>query len=121
MLLLLVAAGVAFMHTLGHPSGAGGHANGTTHRAAHAAPVMPDAPIAAEVTGDDPLIGFDPMAVCLAVLLGGFVLVLAALILARRRAAAGQTRAWSARAANVRAPPGAMFGLRLANLSVLRT
>lgn len=120
-LLILVAVGVAFMHTLGHPSSSGGHAGGATHHAAVAGHPMADSPVVVALAGDDTGMGFDPMTVCLAVLLGGVVLLLAALVLMRPGTAAGHDRARRTHSRNGRAPPPPTVGLRLADLSVVRT
>jgi hypothetical protein len=120
-LLILVAVGVAFMHTLGHPSSSGGHAGGATHHAAVASHPLADSPAVVAFAGDDGAVGFDPMTVCLAVLLGGFVLLFAALVLMRSGTAASHDRARRAHSRNGRAPPPTTVGLRLADLSVLRT
>jgi len=120
MLLILVAVGVAFMHTLGHPSG-GGHTGGATHHAAAASLTMADSSAVVAVAGDDAAMGFDPMTVCLAILFGGFVLLLAALVLAWPGAATGRSRTAGRHPRNGRAPPPPTVGLRLADLSVSRT
>jgi acyl dehydratase len=118
MLLILIAAGVAFMHTLGHHP-----ADATHHRVAvgHAITDAAEMTVATAVTGDDAPMSLDPMAVCLAILFGGLVLLVAALIMAWRRTAAGQTRARGVHTHHGPAPPRPTFGLRLADLSVLRT
>jgi len=121
MLLILVAVGVAFMHTLGHPSSSGGHNGGATHHAMTVSAPMADSPAVVAGAGDDTPMGFDPMTVCLAVLIGGFVLLLAALVLTWPGMAAGRDRARRAHPRNGRAPPTLTVGLRLADLSVLRT
>jgi hypothetical protein len=118
MLLILIAAGVAFMHTLGHqPAGATHHGVAVGHAITDAAEMM----VATAVTGDDAPMSLDPMTVCLAILFGGLVLLVAAFIMAWRRTAAGQSRARGVHTHHGPAPPRPTFGLRLADLSVLRT
>jgi hypothetical protein len=136
--LLMVAAlavGVASMHTLGHSSG-GGHGG-----AAHPPCAMSSAPpgavpmayasdhavAAVATTGRTALhcrdVNLDPLAVCLAILLGfALVALIAALAGGCRRwvSSAGDPRAAVALAR--RGPPRPVpIGLRLADLSVLRT
>jgi hypothetical protein len=82
---------------------------------------MADSAAVVAFAGDDTAMGFDPMTVCLAVLIGGFVLLLAALVLTWPRMAAGRDRARRTHLRNGRAPPTLPVGLRLADLSVVRT
>jgi hypothetical protein len=126
LLMVLVAAGLGMMHTLGHASGE--HARATGHHASmplwptHATAVLTTevADTAADV-GNDITGGFDPMTVCLAVLLAGFVVLLAALIVSDRRTLTRPDELRVALARGGRAPPGPALGLLLADLSVRRT
>ncbi|MFF0410901.1 hypothetical protein ACFYUY_10695 [Kitasatospora sp. NPDC004745] len=139
--LLLLAAlllGLVTMHTLGHP--AGGHGpggNGTgapghaaaaaPHRATAAQPGEPAAPHpptagrpAGSATAHPAAAGTDPMSVCLAVLVGWTLLLLAAGPLPHRdRDAAAAVRARLLAAVRALPPPGG-GRILLARLSVLR-
>jgi hypothetical protein len=126
LLIALVAAGLGMMHTLGHARGE--HAGVTGHHVSM--PTWPTHEMAtltsavggsAAVAGDDAIAGFDPMTVCLAVLFAGFVILLVALLAGNRRASGQPNGLWVALARGGRAPPAPALGLRLANLSVLRT
>jgi hypothetical protein len=124
LMLFLLAAGVAGMHTLGHA--AGEHAAAGHGPAVH---VMGDAgccgdpaamPMAA--TGRAPGMPMtDPTLMCLAIL-GAAALICVALILLARRGsstlAATTTRFFVLRPG--RGPPRALLGLTIADLSVLR-
>ncbi|WP_432831337.1 DUF6153 family protein [Dactylosporangium sp. CA-092794] len=133
-LLLATLLGLTAMHTLGH---AGPHLAGD-HRhppvAEHAAVMPVAAALSAAVTGcagggcADMLLGsghghggMDGWAVCLAVLVAFAVIVLTAMLLARRGATTTAAGLRAARHAGPRAPPPRPFGLALATVSVLRT
>ncbi|NUO59138.1 MAG: hypothetical protein HOV78_20955 [Hamadaea sp.] len=138
LLLLLLAAGVAGMHTLGHASHATTHSPGmSAHVSAHvSAVVSAGSGMSAESWGEirpgtvirwesgsghhGPMT--DPTVMCLAVL-GGVALIAFALILLFRKAAAARVRPTQppARGNNLgRGPPRTPVGLLLADLSVLR-
>ena len=126
LLLLLVVAGVAGMHTIGHPVGSGHGAIGDEPQVAQmnlgASDAMPSLPpdrrVGAPATG----MVMNPLDVCLAVLVGTVVLFHAA---PAARLGRGATLAQLLVAAAVRTgrgPPGrVLFGLTLAELSVQRT
>jgi hypothetical protein len=120
------------MHTIGHPSESGPGMTG--HGAAmtgHGATSMPPAD-RAEAGDAGPARGWqaydpgermvmDPRDVCVAVLVSGLLLLLAALLTWVRRAPSGQRPATTARLRSGRGPPVPRLGLRLADLSVWRT
>ncbi|MFB9445869.1 hypothetical protein Dvina_32240 [Dactylosporangium vinaceum] len=125
MLLLATLFGLAAMHTLGHH---GPHLSLGHHHRDHPAVMAEDAPAtaavmraAAELTapirGGDRPSGWD---LCVAVLVAFTVLLLAALLLRARRAAATPSRAGRSSPAQPRGPPVRRFGLSLATVSVLR-
>ena len=123
--LVILAAmlfGIVAMHTLGHPGrGHGGHGPQLTagqpmaghHHAVAAGSAHATAdPVAAE--------GMDPMAVCLAVLVGWtLVLLLVGPLLRRSGDAAAELRARMLRAVRAQPPPGG-GRILLGRLSVLR-
>ncbi|MFI9157760.1 DUF6153 family protein [Kitasatospora aureofaciens] len=122
--LVILAAllfGIVAMHTLGHPGrGHGGHGPQLTagqpmagHHAVAAGSAHATAdPVAAE--------GMDPMAVCLAVLVGWtLVLLVVGPLLRRSGDAAAELRARLLRAVRAQPPPGG-GRILLGRLSVLR-
>jgi hypothetical protein len=113
LLLVLVAAGVGLMHTLGHPSVE--HCPG--HGTVLSAPVM----VGAGAADDGGAGHFNPTDVCLATLLGGMLVLLAALLAAIRHEVAGGGGVRRVRWRAGRGPPVRPFGLLIADLSVLRT
>lgn len=134
LLVVLLAVGIAGMHTLGHPSGGhGGHAPADTTRQTHGEAVQAPplrlashAAMAALTAGQMVLRGadvtLDPSSVCMAILAG---LALAALIAALARRARRTSRAPRLAVAGFRSsgrgPPRASpVGLVIAHLSVLR-
>jgi hypothetical protein len=122
LLVVLVALGVAGMHTLGHPRG-GGHGSGAPAGTAH---MTEPAPAAMDVAGEVVVhgwdLGLDPSSVCLAILV---VFSVAALLTAlllrggRRPPPTGRHRRLIAPAGRG-PPPPVSVGSRLADLSVLR-
>ena len=127
LMLLLLAAGVAGMHTLGHA--AGGHT--TTHATAHspAVHVMQDSdccgaaaavPVAAN--GHRPEAPMtDPTVMCLAILGAAVLIAFALVMLSRPGPTTPPTASTSAITLRPgRGPPRALLGLTLADLSVLR-
>ncbi len=129
LLLVLVAFGVAGMHTMGHPSDS--HAT-MTMAASHGTPAMPEpamnaaAPI--HVAGVA-LVGLptpgggslDPTEVCLAILTAvGLAVLIACALRAVRAAGGGVAPVPAVFAALGRGPPPPALGLVLADLSVLR-
>lgn len=125
VLLLLVAIGVAGMHTLGHPtihSHGGGHGASTRVGyeqmidAAHLAAVS-----VANVDLQGSVVPLNPLEVCLAVLVAGLVLLVAAIVVARLRRGVPDGHLRAALAVAGRGPPRrASAGLLLARLSVMR-
>jgi disulfide bond formation protein DsbB len=131
LFVLLVAAGIAGMHTLGHPS-SGGHGSATHSAtpAAHQAPlghqavhIMTVATSASEVALGGTDMSLDPSTVCLAILVAfGLAALLAALVIGERHTAPPVRYLRGAAALAGRGPPLSLrVGLRLADLSVLRT
>ncbi len=129
LLLVLVAFGVAGMHTMGHPSDS--HAT-MTMAASHGtsatrSPAM-NAAAPIQVAGVElvglpiPGGGFDPTEVCLAILTAvGLAVLLACALGAMRAAGGGVAPIPAVFAALGRGPPlRPALGLVLANLSVLR-
>ncbi|MFE6052926.1 hypothetical protein ACFQ6N_19390 [Kitasatospora sp. NPDC056446] len=150
LLLVALLFGVVTMHTLGHPVGGHGDSHGSGHegsssrvvavqpppghhgmpagqvraepvRAASAGPTFADLtsvdPVSAVPVSAD---GMDPMAVCLAVLVGWTLLLLVAGPLLRRSGdAAAEVRARLLRAVRALPPPGG-GRILLNRLSVLR-
>jgi hypothetical protein len=128
LLLVLVAFGVAGMHTTGHPSdGHGTRIMVVSHEAsAMQAPVM-NAPV--QVAGAGLVVlprsgggGFDPSEVCLAILTAvGLAVLIACALLAVRSVRGGGAPVPAVLAALGRGPPPwRCHGLVLADLSVLR-
>lgn len=131
LLLILVAFGIAYMHTVGHSSH-GGHecGGGRAMIHAHQPPAGPAAAAVAMVNMTVAAVGpgcgtgaeLDPFTVCLAILVAGVVVLLATLSVAGRRLLPLHGRFRSAPAITERGPPDPPgLGLRLADLSVLRT
>lgn len=134
LLLILVAFGIACMHTLGHPHSHGGHdcaGQPPAIMGAHQPPAGPHTGAAAAAGITAATIGpaacgtgmlLDPFTVCLAILVAGLVVLLAALVMAGRRLRSlrGHIRA-ALVVAGRGPPPRPGLGLRLADLSVLRT
>lgn len=128
LLVLLVLTGVFGMHTLGHPT-SGSHCDVVDAAAAHeiggSMPFMAGpASYALTAPHDDGGTGvvLHPLEVCLAVLTAALLLVLAVLLAAsQRRQGLADARFHPGLAAAGRAPPEAVvFGLRVADLSVMR-
>lgn len=111
MLLVLLAFGVAGMHTLGHPAD-----HPTAGHAIHSV-------VQAAASGDMPdRMGMNPADVCLAVLtVFGLLVLVSALLRQARRVADSTTALPSAAIPAGRGPPTRTgMGLILADLSVLR-
>lgn len=124
---LLVATGVAGMHTLGHPTTHGhGDAQRSSGAVAHeqmidAAQVVAVAVTASYATTHGPVLPMNPVEVCLAILVAGLILLLAAIVVARLRRGLSDGHLRAALAVNGRGPPAcASAGLLLADLSVMR-
>lgn len=119
-LLLATLLGLTAMHTLGHtgPHPAGDHVamSATTACAGDGCGRLLTVAGAGHEHG-----GMDGWAVCVAVLVAFAVVVLAAMLLVRRRAGVTTVSGRPARSAGPRAPPPRPFGLALATVSVLRT
>ncbi|MER7497832.1 DUF6153 family protein [Streptomyces pharetrae] len=120
LLVVVLALGVFVMHTLGHPddsSGAASHSVSHTRTPAHSSADHPSDP-SAPPASHGPGMAMDMGSLCLAVLLGGWVL--ATLL----RAALTRRREWSAgllaRITVVRRPHPPPRGPDLTRLSVLR-
>ena len=124
VLLLLMVAGVAGMHTIGHPTDSGHAVN--SHGAAQTmamAPAEPTSGPAMFLKADkpDPRMVMHPLNVCVAVLVGGILLLLAALLI-RRQTRTEPCSVTSTRIRAGRGPPrSVLLGLTLADLSVQRT
>ncbi|HEX5997400.1 MAG TPA: DUF6153 family protein [Jiangellales bacterium] len=127
-LVLLVLAGVFGMHTLGHPTG-GSHCDmvdsAAIHEVGESMPLMAGPALYALTAPDDdggPGVVLHPLEVCLAILTAALLLVLAVLLAAsQRRQGLADGRFHPGLAASGRAPPEAVvFGLRVADLSVIR-
>ncbi len=136
LLLIVLALGIAGMHTLGHPrhgpahqggpmiagpAPAAGHRYAATHPVAQIraeAPLWIPAPesVSGSKGGFPPL---DPASICLAVLTGVLILLLAAAVASARRFPRASTTA-AASAPRVARPPPRRTASRLACLSVLR-
>jgi hypothetical protein len=127
LLLVVTAIGIAGMHTLGHPGDAG--TGGSVHTAA-----MPlgeesmaeavGAAMTVVISGDMHGTGMrmDPFNVCVAILVGGLLALLVALLIRDRRRRMPDSDAPTALALAGRGPPKpSRLGLRLADLSVQRT
>jgi hypothetical protein len=129
LLIVLLALGVAWMHTFGHSQDHPVPAAGTGHMAAKAFPVMaaPDQATAAAVqlpTVKSPMPPTEPMDICLAVLTAiGFAVALVARLATRKIGSGTPTRYGPAWTTATRGPPGRIpsTARRLASLSVLRT
>ncbi|GAB7185851.1 hypothetical protein ATKI12_5682 [Kitasatospora sp. Ki12] len=125
LLLAALLLGVLTMHTLGHPvAGHGGHHRGDDRvTAAQQLPehhTMAAEPVPASATDPASADGMDPMAVCLAVLVGwALALLVAGHLLRRSGDAAAEVRARLLRAVRALPPPGGGRTL-LTRLSVLR-
>jgi hypothetical protein len=136
LLLLLVLTGVAGMHTIGHPVGADHSASGHSSVAASAnghgsepidvmpADTMPaDAmPVAWRVDEHGTGIVMNPLDLCIAILVAGILLLLAAALDRMRRGGAYEHHIVATMGRAGRGPPSrGRFGLTLADLSVQRT
>jgi hypothetical protein len=127
LLLVLVAFGVAGMHTTGHPSDSHGI---RTMVVSHETPAMqaPAMNAPAQVAGAEVVAlprsggGFDPSQVCLAILTAvGLAVLIAGALLAVRSVRSGGAPVPAVLAAWGRGPPPwRCHGLVLADLSVLR-
>ncbi|MEJ3742549.1 DUF6153 family protein [Actinomycetes bacterium KLBMP 9797] len=130
LLIVLIAVGVASMHTLGHPAG-GGH-GGAAHPAAHGGHQPPAISAAHETATmvvaarDTVLRGMgmtlDPSTMCLAILVAfALAVLLAALLAAVRRRLPAEWQRRGTMASAGRGPPQTIpLGLRVTNLSILR-
>jgi hypothetical protein len=124
LLPVLTAIGIAGMHTLGHPGREGTGVYG--HQAAmqvHQAPMAEAAGAAMTVVGDShgAGMGMDPLSVCVAILVGGLLVLLVAVMVRDSRRWMPGPHAETAVVATVRGPPKpSRLGLRLAHLSVQR-
>lgn len=132
LLAVFVAAGVAGMHTLGHvaPHGHGVHGHGAHGiHGAHVGVMAGPPPVAAAASVETvlsalraPDLSPDPMAACVAILTAfAMALLLAAALAAARRPASFSYGPAAAGLPAGRGPPPTPLGLRLADLSVLRT
>ncbi len=136
LLLLLVLTGVAGMHTIGHPVGADHSAAGHSSAAASAnghgpepaglmpADTMPaDAmPVAWGVDEHGTGVVMNPLDFCIAILVAGILLLLAATMCRMRRGDAYEHHIVATMGRAGRGPPSRVrFGLTLADLSVQRT
>lgn len=131
LLLLSVAVGVVGMHTLGHVSagGHGGHGVASAAVTTHGSSSTHSAMASAAATGADgiaALVGvgrsLDPSTMCLAIVAAfGLAALVAILLLSARRTGRPGRYRHQGRSPAGRGPPGQRsFGLRLADLSVLR-
>jgi Family of unknown function (DUF6153) len=136
LLLLLVLTGVAGMHTIGHPVGADHSTSGHSSVAASAnghgsepTDVMPADTIPADATQvawrvDEHGTGvvMNPLDFCIAILVAGILLLLAAALGRMRRGGAYEHHIVATMERAGRGPPSRVrFGLTLADLSVQRT
>src|SRR5690348_2689668 len=117
VLLLLMVAGVAGMHTIGHPTDSGHAVNGHgTTQPMTMAPAEPASGPAMFLKAEnpDPRMVMHPLNVCVAVLVGGILLLLAALLI-RRQARTKPRSVPSTRIRAGRGPPrSVLLGLTLA-------
>jgi len=126
LLLVLVATGVAGMHTLGHPT-SDGHAGAADHSTALVIEPMAEAIGAAMTTAVHVDIygtgmRLDPLTVCLAILAGSLLVLLVVLLVVYHRRGTTCGHVLPALWAAGRGPPTrSPLGLRLADLSVRRT
>ena len=121
LLLLLVLLGLAGMHTIGHPSD--GVHRMVTHADAHDSATAASEAEANQRTDEhrDQMM-MDPLNVCLAILAGGILLLLAAALSRLRRADPVDHHPATVSGAPGRGPPGPrLLGLTIADLSVRRT
>ena len=129
LFVVLVAAGIAGMHTLGHPS-SGGH-GGPAHSEASTRLQSPASHLTGQIvtvaaTTSDVVprgvdMGLDPSTVCMAILVAYGLAALAALVISGRLPPASiRDRRSGLIPAGRDPPPYAAIGLRLADLSVLR-
>jgi hypothetical protein len=126
LLLLLILAGIAGMHTIGHPVDVGSQVLGHAHAATGAGMPMADleAAGAADQWADERNHGMvmNPLNVCVAVLVGGILVLLAAMVCRLRRGGSAGDHMMALRGRTGRGPPDlVLFGLALADLSVQRT
>lgn len=126
LLLLLVLAGIAAMHTIGHPVDAGHsamvHSEVTSHRGTSVADSGDHSAGSLKADDHDHGVVMNPMNVCVAVLVGGIVLLLGAATFWLRRSGAPEDHSTPVHRRVGRGPPEfVLFGLAIANLSVLRT
>ena len=127
LLLLFVLAGIACMHTIGHPVDVGHEALGSTTATMTAgmAAVAPEAaapPMAQHADEHDQRMVMNPLNVCVAVLVGGILLLLGVLVCRLRRPGPAQHHIMTLSGRTGRGPPGLVpFGLTIADLSVQRT
>ncbi|MCP2327122.1 hypothetical protein HDA40_005629 [Hamadaea flava] len=117
LLLLLLAAGIAGMHTLGHATHGPSHAPMSVMAADHAA-----SGVSAGWEGGSGRHGpmTDPTVMCLAILGGVALLAVALLLRFQRSTASGVRPPQPAARESGRGPPRTPVGLLLADLSVLR-
>lgn len=118
LLVVLVALGVAGMHTLGHPRDSGHGGTAPAHLTQPASAAMDADGVV--VRGLD--LSLDPSSVCLAILVVFSVAALLAALLMRggRRPSSTGRRLRLVASAGRGPPPPVSVGLCLANLSVLR-
>jgi Family of unknown function (DUF6153) len=134
LLLLLVLTGVAGMHTIGHPAGhsTAGHSSAAAGANGHGpepADLMPADSMPAEVMPvawgvDEHDTGgvMNPLDFCIAILVAGILLLLAATMCRMRRGGAYEHHIVATMVRAGRGPPSRVrFGLTLADLSVQRT
>jgi hypothetical protein len=112
------------MHTIGHPTGSGHDAPIHSTLAMRTATLVEPGAGAAQWTADSPgdRMVMNPLSVCLAVLVGGMLLLLAAMLGQLRLTRRPATSVLPLRVQAGRDPPkSVLFGLTLADLSVQRT
>lgn len=123
LLFVTVVAGIVGMHTIGHPDRTG-HAGMVDHAVGTMS--APDAVVgvmvaAAHVDAHGGGMHMNPLNVCVAILVGGLLLLLATLLSRGRRRQTPDRHTLAALSAIVRGPPDdPLLGVRLAGLSVQR-
>jgi hypothetical protein len=126
LLLLFVLTGIAGMHTIGHPVDGGPHPLGPAHATADIGTPMPDlvavGSVEPQADEHDHRMVMDPLNVCVAVLGGGILVWLSALVSLLRRGDVAGHHIMELRGPTGRGPPYRIqLGLVLADLSVQRT
>lgn len=127
LLLLFVLAGVAGMHTIGHPVDVAhealGHATATMSAGMAAVEQETAAPPMAQHADEhDQRMVMNPLNVCVAVLVGGILLLLGVMVCRARHPGRVDHHIMTLSGRAGRGPPGLIsFGLTIADLSVQRT